>query len=85
MVYTKSTEQLELNLKELGVSSVDLMLIHYPVDSFYGPEAACAVHREMWRAMEDFYFQKKARSIGVSNFCPSTLRASPRTRASTRR
>jgi 2,5-diketo-D-gluconate reductase A len=73
VVYTKSTEQLELNLKELGVSSVDLMLIHYPVDSFYGPEAACAVHREMWRAMEDFYFQKKARSIGVSNFCPSTF------------
>ena len=81
--YLRSMAQLEGNLKELGVSQVDLVLIHFPAAMAFqsnsvgptnmGTNQACTVEAEMWRAMEAFYTSKKARAIGVSNFCPSTF------------
>ena len=45
-----------------------------------GPAAATrlrlrgtAARREQWRAMEDFHLAGKARSIGVSHYCPRHL------------
>lgn len=49
---------LEKSLRRLGFDYVDLYLIHYPV-----PE-----RRRSWSALEKMQAQKKARSIGVSNF-----------------
>ncbi|MEE9166573.1 MAG: aldo/keto reductase [Candidatus Neomarinimicrobiota bacterium] len=47
------------SLKELGLSYVDLYLIHWPVED---------LRRETWRAMETLQREGKCRSIGVSNY-----------------
>ena len=64
--YQRTKYQFLISLQSLGIPYIDLMLVHYSVPS-------CAVNREVWRAMEDLYHAGKARAIGVSNFCPSTL------------
>lgn len=46
------------------------MLIHFPPK---GNTLFCAAMQESWRAMEDFYHAKKARAIGVSNYCQSSF------------
>ncbi|MFQ6674179.1 MAG: aldo/keto reductase [Fidelibacterota bacterium] len=47
------------SLKLLGLSYVDLYLIHWPVEG---------IRRESWRALEALEKQGKCRSIGVSNY-----------------
>lgn len=49
---------LEASLKRLGIDTVDLVLLHWPVPG----------RLEAWRAMEQAYEQGLARAIGVSNF-----------------
>lgn len=68
------TEKIFLgDLDKLGVPFVDLMLLHFPPDSCGGPlhEDACKLMQEQWGAFETLYAQKKARAIGVSNYCQS--------------
>ena len=48
----------ERSLKNLGMTYLDLYLIHQPYGDVYGA----------WRAMEELYKNKKIRAIGVSNF-----------------
>ncbi|HZY94716.1 MAG TPA: aldo/keto reductase [Candidatus Bathyarchaeia archaeon] len=47
------------SLRRLGVSSLDLYLIHWPVPK---------LRTESWKAMTELLKQGKCRSIGVSNF-----------------
>ena len=49
----------DASLERLGLEYVDLYLIHWPVP---------LKRRESWRALERLYEEKRARSIGVSNF-----------------
>jgi diketogulonate reductase-like aldo/keto reductase len=49
----------DASLERLGLEYVDLYLIHWPVP---------LKRRESWRAFERLYEEKRARSIGVSNF-----------------
>lgn len=51
------------SLQKLGIDYLDLYLIHWPVN-FNGPFNL----ENVWRQMEELVPQKKARSIGVSNF-----------------
>jgi len=60
---------LQANLDQLGVEYVDLVLVHYPP-----PWNACASMQAQWKAMEDFYKAGKAKAIGVSNYCISSLK-----------
>jgi len=60
------------NLKLLGMDYVDLVLVHYPPLDGY-PRKFCASMQDQWKAMEDFYKSGKAKAIGVSNYCPSSL------------
>ncbi|KAF5353725.1 hypothetical protein D9758_008617 [Tetrapyrgos nigripes] len=55
------SESIEQSLENLGVSYVDLYLIHHP--RLPVPDAASA-----WKEMEKVYRKGYARSIGVSNF-----------------
>jgi len=71
LAYDKATKDLNDDLAALGVDFVDLMLVHFPPA---GNTLWCAAMQEQWRAMEDFYKAKKARAIGVSNYCQSSLK-----------
>lgn len=81
---TDLTECYELTLKELkellkllDVEYIDLILLHGPSEPF-GYEGACSkevcqLNQAQYNAYKTFYVEKKARAIGVSNFCQSCL------------
>lgn len=51
------------SLDKLGLSYLDLYLIHMPLGDYYGA----------WRAMEELYREGKIRAIGVCNFDAARL------------
>jgi 2,5-diketo-D-gluconate reductase A len=53
----------ERTLSALGVDSVDLFLIHWPLPTLYGGDFVST-----WKTLEEFKADGRARSIGVSNF-----------------
>lgn len=63
--YDSALRAFEGSLKRLGLEYVDLYLIHWPV---------AGLRLESWRALEQLYADKRARSIGVSNFLTPHLK-----------
>lgn len=61
--YDKAKSALELSLKNLGVTYIDLYLIHQPYGDYYSA----------WRAMEEMLENGKMKSIGVCNFMEDRL------------
>jgi diketogulonate reductase-like aldo/keto reductase len=57
--YDKALRAIDRSLESLGLSQVDLYLIHWPVEG---------LRRDTWRAMERILADGKARAIGVSNY-----------------
>ena len=57
--YESTIAAYETSLQKLGLESLDLYLIHWPVKGKY---------KEAWRALETLYKEGKVRAIGVSNF-----------------
>jgi diketogulonate reductase-like aldo/keto reductase len=51
------------SLARLGLDRVDLFLIHWPLPMHYGGDFVST-----WRTLEEFKNDRRARSIGVSNF-----------------
>ena len=75
--YDLTLRELNELLSLLDVEYIDLVLLHGPSEPF-GYEGACTgkvceLNRAQYDAYKTFYSQKKARSIGVSNFCQSCL------------
>merc|ERR1711998_667160 len=65
---SQTKTNLEQNLEQLGLDYVDLVLVHFP------PRGnSCSSMQAQWGAMEEFYKAGKAKAIGVSNYCPSSL------------
>jgi len=59
-------------LEQLGLSYVDLMLVHFPAsDDGKGGKAARV---EEWKALEKWAKSGKARAIGVSHYCARQIR-----------
>lgn len=63
MGYENTRKAFEESLENLGLSYLDLYLIHMPFGDYYGS----------WRALEDLYQEGKIRAIGVCNFLPDRL------------
>ncbi|WP_275936581.1 aldo/keto reductase, partial [Fructobacillus ficulneus] len=63
--YESALAAFEEQLKELRLTYLDLLLIHWPVDGKYV---------DTWRALEKLYHEGKVRAIGVSNFDESKLK-----------
>jgi diketogulonate reductase-like aldo/keto reductase len=57
--YERALHAFDASLKRLGLDYVDLYLIHWPVP---------VKRLDSWRALEKLFEEKRARSIGVSNF-----------------
>ena len=63
MGYEKTKEAFSQSLDDLGLTYLDLYLIHMPFGDYYGS----------WRALEELYQEGKVRAIGVCNFMPDRL------------
>ncbi|MDF2838237.1 MAG: glyoxal reductase, partial [Paenibacillus sp.] len=59
MGYDETLAAYEASLNKLGLESLDLYLIHWPV---------AGKIKDAWRAMETLYKEGRVRAIGVSNF-----------------
>ncbi len=57
--YDRALRAFDASLQRLGLEYVDLYLLHWPV---------AGKRLDSWRALERLYEEKRARSIGVSNF-----------------
>lgn len=75
--YADTKKNLASDLELLGLDYVDSVIIHFPpfpsfaVRSCGELSGSCEMARQQWKAMEEFYKAGKAKSIGVSNYCPS--------------
>jgi diketogulonate reductase-like aldo/keto reductase len=59
---------------ELNLEYVDHLMTHYPADWSATPEASSKARRqEEWQALEEIYYSGKARSIGISHYCPQHI------------
>ena len=61
--YEGAKAAIETSLKKLGLSYIDLYLIHQPMGDYIGA----------YRAMEEAYKEGKLKAIGVCNFYPNRL------------
>ena len=61
--YEGAKQAIETSMQKLGLSYIDLYLIHQPMGDYIGA----------WRAMEEAYKAGKLKAIGVCNFYPNRL------------
>lgn len=61
--YETAKAAFQTSLDKLGLSYIDLYLIHQPMGDYMGA----------WRAMEELYKEGRIRAIGVCNFYPHVL------------
>lgn len=69
--YESAARSIDESLSKLGLSYIDLMIIHSPQPWKEVNQSAnryLAENREVWHALEDAYEAGKVRAIGVSNF-----------------
>lgn len=67
--YDNALKAIDVSLTKLGLSYVDLYLIHWPTASG-DLEGGISINKreETWKAMEEIYKSGKAKAIGVSNY-----------------
>ena len=71
--YTYSRRVALTNLKDLGQTYLDQIILDNPPDYSCSAEV-CPLIRAQWQVLEEMYHAAHTRSIGVSNFCPECFR-----------
>ncbi|MCA9614587.1 MAG: aldo/keto reductase [Sandaracinus sp.] len=73
--YDEALRAIDGSLEQLGLDTIDLMLIHSPQPwmKFGDEDRFFEGNREAWRALEAAYEAGKLRAIGVSNFQQADL------------
>ena len=73
--YKKAKASIDESLKKLGLAYVDLILIHCPQPwaFFRSKRRYFEQNKEVWKALEDAYFEGKVKAIGVSNYLVDDL------------
>ncbi len=67
--YESGLRAIDVSLKKLGLTYVDLYLVHWPTASDVREGGASINKREeTWKAMEEIYRSGKVKAIGVSNY-----------------
>ena len=61
------------SLFRLNLEYVDSLILHFPGDRNNKDASSKKQRQEQWLALEDLYFSGKARSIGVSHYCPQHI------------
>ena len=62
------------NMFELNLDYVDHLMTHFPSDWKVSKDKASKQMRQQeWRVLEEIYYSGKARSIGVSHYCPQHI------------
>ena len=67
MGYEGATNAFYASLKRLGLTYLDMYIVHWPRPNLSDPNWQ-EVSRETWRALEDLYEKGLVKSIGISNF-----------------
>lgn len=70
--YDRTVRAFQKSLADLGLTYLDLYLIHWPASPTFYPDAN-AINLSTWRALETLYQEGLIRAIGVSNFLPHHL------------
>jgi diketogulonate reductase-like aldo/keto reductase len=67
----------EKDLTELGLDTLDSMLLHSPPTNGTKGDACmgslCSLAQAQWRVMETMYKQGKVHAVGVSNYCSTCI------------
>ncbi len=72
--YENTKKAFHDSLQKLGLSYIDLYLIHWPAAAHQYNDWE-DVNRSTWRALSELYQDGKIKAIGVSNFMPHHLAA----------
>lgn len=72
--YESTLKAFEKTLADLGVSYLDLYLIHWPANEKMFGNDATQINLDTWRAMTELYKAGKIKAIGTSNFLPHHLK-----------
>ncbi len=71
--YDEAMEHFNSSLKDLGVSYIDLYLIHAPWPWSNVGQDCSQGNVEVWKAMIKLYEENKIKALGVSNFQPADI------------
>lgn len=71
--YENTLKAVDISLEKLGLSYVDLYLVHWPTASADSDDSGSSYlsldkRKDTWKAMEEIYKSGKAKAIGVSNY-----------------
>lgn len=68
--YENTKRAFAATMERLGLTCLDLYLIHWPANRKQFGEEAGRINAETWRALEELYAEGKVKAIGLSNFLP---------------
>lgn len=73
--YDKAIKAFDKTISDLGLTYIDLYLIHWPANEMQYKSSWQQLNASTWKALEALYRSGRIKAIGVSNFLPHHLEA----------